>query len=180
MQPRSMALPTKRWWVFFVPMERQHWYRPWYWLIPGYQAPFHHCYAACEAGDNVVTYMDPQNNGLQFSVFLGRPKQHIDLILRKGGRVLYVERPDWNEEFANGDARYRRGWTITCASVIAYAMALDTRVQTPRGLYDLLLRDYGALELERSDGRRRRRRRRQEQAAGAAPGGSPGGRAAAE
>ena len=162
MQTRAMALPTKRWWVFFVPMEREHWYRDWYWAIPGFRAPFQHVYAGVEAGDNLITYIDPQNNGLQFSVVLGRPADHIQLVLRRGGRVLYVERPDWHEEFGRGRVRYRRGWTITCASVIAYSMALDTRAVTPRGLYDLLLRRYGAIELER---RHDRRRREPEQAA---------------
>ena len=87
---------------------------------------------------------------------------------KTGGRVLYVERPDWHDELADRDLRYRRGWTITCASVIAYFMALDTRVQTPKGFYELLLRDFGALELERAGHGRRRRRQQSQQALGAA------------
>lgn len=151
-QPRS--LPHKKWWVFFV---KTDWHRNWwYHLFPRYRAPFQHVYAACEVTNNIIMYLDPQMNGAAVSLMNGRPKDHIRFVLRSGGRVLYLERPDWHDEMTSRDLKYRRGWTITCASFIAYHMGLDTRVQSPWGFYDLLLRDYGAIELERTYERRRR------------------------
>lgn len=145
----------KRWWVFFLPMDRKHWRWWWYGLVPRFRPPFQHCYAACEVTANVIMYMDPQNNGLNTTLMCGRPADHIRFVQRRGGRVLYVERPDWHEELDNSDLRLRRGWTITCASVIAYQMALDTRAQTPLTLFRVLLHRYGAREVEHV--RRRRK-----------------------
>lgn len=166
-QPRG--LPSKRWWVFFTKSELHRWW--WYHLIPSYRPPFQHVYACCEVTNNVMMFIDPQNNGGIISLMTSRPDQHIKFALKTGGRVLYLERPDWHEVLADPTLRYRRGWTITCASVIAYFMALDTRVQTPKAFYELLLRDFGALELETVYGRRRRQ---QEQAAGEPSGADPG------
>lgn len=155
METQPRGLPNKKWWVFFIKTEwHRHW---WYHLIPSYRPPFQHVYAACEVTGNIMMYLDPQMNGVAVSLMTGRPTDHIRFVLKTGGRVLYMERPDWHEEMMSREAIYRRGWTITCASFIAYHMALDTRVQTPKGLYELLKRDYGAVELERDYGRRRRR-----------------------
>ena len=159
-------MPAKKWWVFFTKTDLHRWW--WYKLIPSYRPPFQHVYAACEVTDRLILFIDPQNNGAIVSLMMGRPADHIKFALKTGGRVLYVERPDWHDELADRSLRYRRGWTITCASVIAYFMALDTRVQTPKGFYELLLRDFGALELERAGHGRRRRRQQSQQALGAA------------
>ena len=171
METRRLALPTKKWWVCFTKTELHRWW--WYHLIPSYRPPFQHVYACCEAGENLLMFIDPQNNGAAVSIILGRPTDHIKFVLKTGGKVLYVERPDWHDELDDREIRYRRGWTITCASVIAYFMALDTRVQTPKGLFNLLLQDYGAVELERRYGRRRRR---PEPETGSAAGADAGGR----
>ena len=145
----------KRWWVFFLPMERKHWRWWWYGWVPGFRPPFQHCYAACEVTDSVIMYIDPQNNGNNVTLMCGRPTDHIRFVQKRGGRVLFVERADWHEELDDPDLRYKRGWTITCASVIAYHMALDTRAQTPLALFRVLLDRYGAREVEHEQRRRR-------------------------
>ena len=142
--PRS--LPNKKWWVFF---KKTDWHRHW-WLhmIPGYEMPFQHVYAACEVTNNVVMYLDPQMNGVAISLMVGRPTKHIKKVLKEGGKALYVERADWHRVMKDYRHIRRRGWTLTCASFIGYAMALDTGAVTPKGLYRTLVRDYGAMELE--------------------------------
>lgn len=155
MTDQPLSLPHKKWWVFFIKTDlHRNW---WYHLIPSYKPPFQHVYACCEATNNLMIYFDPQMNGAATSVILGRPTDHIRYVLRTGGRALFVERPTWHDEMDDIDLRYRRGWTITCASFIAYHMGLDTRVQTPRGLYEFLLKHHGARELTKDDVRRRRR-----------------------
>ena len=144
-QPRG--LPHKKWWVFFVgTTQHRNW---WYRLIPSYRPPMQHVYACCEVTSNLMLFMDPQMNGAVVSLITGRPTDHIKFVLRTGGRVLFVERPDWHDELDKPELRYRRGWTITCASFIAYHMALDTRAQTPKGLFNFLIREHDAVELTR-------------------------------
>lgn len=148
-------LPNKRWWVVFCEAKiHRHW---WYKLVPSYKPPFQHAYAICEVSDNMQLYIDPQINGIVTSLIVGRPADHIRYVIKTGGKVLFVERPDWREEMDDVELRYRRGWTMTCASVIAYQLGLDTRAVTPKGLYDYLLREHAARELTRDDVRRRRR-----------------------
>lgn len=154
MDSEPRALPNKKWWIFFTDTS-QHRNR-WYHLIPSYKPPFRHVYAACEVANNIIMFIDPQMNGCAISIVTGRPTEHIRYVLMAGGRVLYCEMPDWHEHLDDLTLRFKRGWTITCASVIAYHMALDTRAQTPKGLFNLLRREHGAVELRRQVDERRR------------------------
>ena len=139
-------IPHKKWWVFFVPAQSHFkWY---YHLLPSYRGVFQHTYAACEVSDNVILIVDPANNGMVHSLILGRPADHIRETVSNGGRVLFVEFETPREDLLTAEKMNRRGWLMTCASVIGYCLGLDSRAITPKGLWRVLIRDYAAREVD--------------------------------
>lgn len=149
-------LPNHKWWVFFTGtlVHQRRWYKLW----PSYRMPFQHCYAACEVAPEIILFIDPQVNGIVRSFVVGRPKAHIDTVLRLGGKVLFVEFPADRPDLDHTRGRNRRAPFLTCASAIAYELGLDTRALTPKGLHRVLLDRYGAEEIEPDERRRRTRR----------------------
>lgn len=144
----------KKWWVFFTgtATDGAWWYR----LNPVYCGPFKHCYACCEITDSFHMWIDPEHNGLTIELMRGDPAEHAAVVHRAGGRVLTVEFALPRYDLMKRERFNRRGLIITCASVIGYALGLDSRAITPRGLWRDLVTRYRASEV--LDGRKPRRR----------------------
>ena len=109
----------------------------------------------------MLVKVDPQMNNLTIVMCQGRPDHHLKVEMKRGGRVLFVKFPV-NEKGLQAnldtDRRFKLGFAITCASVISYALGLDSHAVTPHQLWQVLVKRYGATEVEYHVRKRRRRR----------------------
>lgn len=140
-----MSAGTIRWWVFFTDSSQHR--RWWYRIFPSYRGAFRHVYAICEIAPNILMHVDPQKNALVHNYHVGRPSDHIRLVQRAGGRVLFVEFESGRPDLETG-RKFKQGCAITCTSVIAYMLGLDTRAVLPSQLWRVLVSRYGAKEVE--------------------------------
>ena len=145
MSRQPNELPGLKWWVFFQPSTRPR--RWWYRLIPGYSGPFQHCFAACEVSENTILLMDPKVNGMWRGFILGRPAEHIRFAKKAGMRVLFIEFEQGRPDMFLTNKINNRGLALTCASIIAYELGLSSWAVTPKGLFRVLTRRYGATEV---------------------------------
>lgn len=124
---------SARWWVAFCDTDTPYWYKLFV------KRGFRHCYAIAEVGQDVF-WIETQPHRIALGITINAyPWQIIRDALVLGHTVLYVGKPD---------APTQRTWShspfLTCASVIAYAMGIDSRALTPYALFRDLKRRFGA------------------------------------
>lgn len=113
-----------RWWVGFTNnAQLDHW---WQLLC---RDGFRHCFAFRALTDDVLILVNPLIHRIDNRSFLMRPNELIAIEKAAGARIATIE---LRVSPANPP---RRGHLMTCASICAYSMGLDTRAITPYGLF---------------------------------------------
>lgn len=123
-----------RWWVGFTDGQGDAWYQ---WMTrPG----FRHCFAFRALASEVILLVNPLLHRVDTRSFWMRPDVMIAQEQAAGARIVTIELQPTKADPP------RRGPILTCASVCAYSMGMDTRAITPYGLYRAILA-HGGREL---------------------------------
>lgn len=132
-EPPAQAL---RWWVGFSD-DRASGFHHWWDIFtrPG----FRHCYAFAELAPGVLLVVNPLIHCVHIQSIASRPWRWIEREQDEGGLIVTIEvDPDPCKP-------PRRGPVMTCASLVAYTMGLDTRAVTPYGLFRSILASGGEI-----------------------------------